>query len=81
MLRHGIRSDQVRQVLSEGERIEEYPDDAPLPSYLMLGIGAARVLHVVAGDDAEVDETIVITTYKPDPNEWEADFKTRKNRS
>jgi hypothetical protein len=81
MLRHGIRSDQVRQVLSEGERIEEYPDDTPLPSYLMLGIGAARVLHVVAGDDPEADETIVITTYEPDPNEWEADFKTRKKRS
>ena len=54
--------------------------DTPLPSYLMLGIGAARVLHVVAGDDPEADETIVITTYEPDPNEWEADFKTRKKR-
>ncbi len=78
MLEHGIRSQQVREVLERGERIEDYPDDTPLPSYLMLGTGAVRVLHVVAADDQEHDETIVITTYEPDPNEWEADFKTRK---
>ena len=67
--------------LEDGERIEEYPDDTPLPSYLMLGSGAARVLHVVAADDPEADETIVITTYEPDPRDWEVDFKTRKSRS
>lgn len=44
----------------------------------MLGTGAGRVLHVVAADDEERDETIVITTYEPDPHEWEADFKTRR---
>ena len=44
----------------------------------MLGTGAGRVLHVVAADDSEAYETIVITTYEPDPDEWEADFKTRK---
>ena len=80
MLKHGIRSHQVREVLESGERIEDYPDDTPLPSYLVLGIGASRVLHVVAADDQDHDETIVITAYEPDPNEWEADFKTRKGR-
>ncbi len=34
---HGIRSEQVRAVLERGERIEEYPDDTPFPSRLMLG--------------------------------------------
>jgi hypothetical protein len=81
MLKHGIRSDQVRQVLEQGELIESYPDDTPLPSYLTLGLGEARVLHVVAADDPEADETIVITTYEPAPMEWEEDFKTRKRRS
>jgi hypothetical protein len=79
MLKHGIRSGQVRQVPEDGERIESYPDDTPLPSYLMLGMGEA-VLHVVAADDPGADETIVITTYEPDPKEWEHDFKTRKRR-
>ena len=80
MLKHGVRSHQVREVLERGERIEDYPDDTPMPSYLMLGTGAARVLHVVAADDQEHNETIVITTYEPYPNEWESDFKTRKRR-
>jgi hypothetical protein len=78
MLKHGIRSGQVREVLEKGERIEDYPDDTPLPSYLMLATGAGRVLHVVAADNPEADETIVITTYEPDPDEWEPDYKTRK---
>jgi hypothetical protein len=38
------------------------------------------VLHVVAADDEAHDETIVITGYEPDPNEWASDFKTRKKR-
>lgn len=70
----------MRLVLEEGERIESYPNDTPLPSYLMLGKGEASVLHVVAADDPEADETIVITTYEPDPEEWEEDLKTKKGR-
>jgi hypothetical protein len=77
MLKLRIMSDQVRDVLERGERIEEYPDDTPLPSYLMLGC-FGRNLHVVAADDPVGDETIVITTYEPDPKEWEADLKTRR---
>jgi hypothetical protein len=78
MLEHGIRSGQIREVLEEGERIESYPDDTPLPSYLMLGKGEGRVLHVVAADDEAQDETIVITSYEPDAKQWESDFRTRK---
>ncbi len=44
----------------------------------MLWTGAGRVLHAVAADDAERDETIVITTYEPDPDEWGQDYRTRK---
>jgi len=32
MLKHGVRSGQIREVLEKGERIESYPDDTPLPS-------------------------------------------------
>lgn len=80
MLQHRISSGQVREALERGERIEEYPDDVPLASYLVLGEGGGRMLHVVAADDEVRGETIVITTYEPDPNEWEADLKTRKRR-
>ena len=37
-----------------------------------------RNLHVVAAGDPPSDETIVITTYEPDPEEWEPDLKTRR---
>jgi hypothetical protein len=77
MLKHRIGSDQVREVLERGERIEEYPDDTPLPSYLMLG-RFGRSLHVVAADEPLADETIVITTYEPGPKEWKADLRTRR---
>ncbi len=77
MLKHGIRSGEVRAVLEGGERIEDYPDDTPYPSYLMLGT-FGKVLHVVAADDFVGDQTIVITAYEPSAREWEADFKTRK---
>ena len=30
MLKHGIRSGQIREVLEKGERIESYPEDTPL---------------------------------------------------
>jgi len=43
----------------------------------MLGTGVGRVPHVVAADEVQ-DETYVITTYEPDPHEWEADLKTRR---
>ena len=46
----------------------------------MLGTGEGRVLHVVAADDEAQDETIVITSYEPDPNEWESDCRTREER-
>jgi hypothetical protein len=77
MLKNRLMSDQVREVLERGDRIEEYPDDTPFPSYLMLGC-FGRALHVVAADDPSSDETIVITTYEPDPKEWEADLRTRR---
>lgn len=78
MLKHGIRSHEVREVLETGEHIEEYPDDTPLPSYLVLGFAQARVLHVVAADDLVEGERIVITTYEPNAIEWESDFRTRR---
>ncbi len=37
-----------------------------------------RVLHVVAADDSDRDETMVITSYEPNAPEWEPDLKTRR---
>ena len=68
----------IRHVLETGEVIEEYLDDTPHPSRLMLGWCSGRPLHLVAADNKENQETIIITVYEPDPDKWEPDFKKRK---
>lgn len=69
---------EVRQVLASGTVIENYPQDSPYPSYLMLGFVAGRPLHVVAADNVTAQETIVITTYEPAPSQWTPDFSRRR---
>ncbi len=69
---------EVRDVLRSGERIANYPDDQPYPSYLMLGRSGVRALHVVAADNDEARETIVITVYEPDPDRWDTELQTRR---
>lgn len=59
----------MKHVLPTGEVIESYPNDLPYPSKLMLGWRGNRPLHVVAADNLESGETIVITVYEPDPQE------------
>ena len=78
MFKRGIFETDVRDVLESGEVIEEYPDDEPYPSRLVLGWLDGRPLHVVAAYEGETDDTIIITVYEPDPYKWESDFKRRK---
>lgn len=81
MLERLISEEDVRWVLRTGETIREYADDKPLPSRLVLGFHQGRPIHVVAADDKENQQTIVITAYEPDLERWEPDFKTRKRRT
>ena len=78
MISRSVTGADVRRVLEAGDKIETYPDDKPYPSYLVLGWIGARPLHVVAADNANAKETIVITVYEPDPACWEAGFRRRK---
>lgn len=78
MFQRRISEEDVRHVLATGEVIEDYPDDTPYPSRLILGWRDDRSLHVVAADNVADQETIIITVYEPDPGQWDADFKRRK---
>jgi hypothetical protein len=70
---------ELLHALSIGEIIEEYPEDKPYPSALILGRTAeSRPLHVVCAPVLAEQRLIIITTYEPDPARWEADFKRRK---
>ena len=78
MVERVISEVDVREILTAGETIEEYPDDRPYASRLMLGWCESRPLHLVAADNVEAYEIIVITVYDPDPTLWEPDFRHRR---
>jgi len=74
-----IRKNDVKTALKNGEIIEQYPNDYPFPSCLVLGHDAAgRALHVVCGSSG-VDLRL-ITTYLPNPFEWTEDFRQRRDK-
>jgi hypothetical protein len=78
MFERGIDEEEVREVLENGDVIEQKPDDVPYPSYLMLGLPGGRPIHVAASDDPQEQATIVITVYDPDPRHWDSSFRRRR---
>ncbi len=79
LFQRGINKHDVVHVLKTGEIIEEYPDDTPYHSYLVLGsVAGDRYLHVVCASDGE--KLWIITAYWPDNKKWDAEFKNRKER-
>ncbi len=78
MFQRQVSHSDIRHVLATGETIEDYPDDIPYPSRLVLGWCDSRPLHVVVADNQEDQETIIITVYEPDSDKWGYGFKKRK---
>lgn len=63
-----------------GEIIEDYPDDFPTPSCLILGFPSIDVpLHVVVASNGESAK--IAKAYYPDKDKWESDMKIRKDGS
>jgi len=78
MMKRGISREIVKQVLLEGEMIEDYPDDKPFPTALFLGLFEGKPFHVVIALDSLSGYCFVITVYRPDLNHFEPDYKTRR---
>ena len=78
MFERHIPARDVLRVLQTGETIEEHSDDVPYPNRLMLGWHGKQPLHLVAVENTSENETILITVYRPDPEQWKPDFKRRK---
>jgi len=79
MRERGIKYNDIVHTIINGEIIEQYPTDHPYPSCLVLGtIRIDKPLHVVCGVGS--GRLWVITTYYPQLEEWESDYKTRKRR-
>ena len=73
-----VSDDEVLHVLTTGEVVESYPNDTPYPSRLVLGWCSGRPIHVVAADNPETQETIIVTVYEPDPRRWDPSFRIRR---
>jgi hypothetical protein len=69
----------IQETLRHCTLIEDYPNDSPCPSRLMLSVRDTVPLHVVAAYNAADDKTIVITVYRPDPLKWSSDVRTRRS--
>ena len=77
LMQRGIFQASVVQAIRSGEIIEQYPNDYPYPSCLLLGTTeAGEALHIVCGIGE--GEVWLITAYHPDPDEWESDLKKRR---
>lgn len=78
MAARGITEQQVEEVARKGEVIENYADDKPLPSCLLLAYISGKPIHIVLGYHAETKLCVVITAYEPGKDKFETDNKTRK---
>ena len=71
-----ISPESVVNAIIFGEIIEQYEDDKYFPSCLIFNNDYNAPIHTVASTDTS--NVHIITAYRPALNEWENDFKTRK---
>ena len=73
----GIEAKDIRNAVKTGEIIEQYPEDYPYPSCLILGkTTESKFIHVVMSDEGSMSR--IITAYFPSEEKWESDLKTRR---
>lgn len=62
---------EVKEAISYGEIIEEYPKDKPYPSYLVYGrTKKGRPLHIVCAVIKDEQMLVIVTVYRPNPKLW-----------
>ena len=77
IIQRGISQSDVKYALANGDIIEQYPNDYPYPSCLVLGVTTrSNHLHIVCGvGDGEL---WIISAYYPAPDKWVDEFRNRK---
>ena len=78
MFERSVGKGDVVEVIRNGEKIADYPDDSPYPTCLILGFVQGRPMHVVLANSSEDDTGIVVTAYEPDSELWDDNFKNRR---
>ena len=71
---------QVERALQGCDLIEDYPTlHRRLPDCLVLAWPTTNMpLHIVVAVDLELDRILLVTVYRPNEEEWEHDWRTRK---
>jgi len=80
MLERNISRSAVIETILNGDIIEDYSQDKPFPSGLILGWMDQKPIHVVASYDPDTQKVYIITAYKPELEHFKPGFKTRRKR-
>jgi hypothetical protein len=76
MFERNISTDDLIIIISSGEIIEDYPDDEPCPSVLIVGFINSIAYHTVVA--VCTDHIRIITVYIPEEDKW-IDYRRRRN--
>lgn len=80
MVQDQLTRSEVETGLEECDVIEDYPTThRPLPDCLVLSqLPSKQPIHAVIAIDEAQDRIFVVTVYRPSPERWEDDWRTRK---
>jgi hypothetical protein len=76
-----INRQAILQSRKSYEIIEEYPKDKYLPSYLVYSEYEADIFHILFAVDLDEENVRIVTAYRPNPEDWEDGFRTRRDIS
>ena len=81
MSERDIGVDEVERAVREDRIIAKYPNEKPYPSCLAVLITDSIPIHVVFSIEENNGERVVfiITVYRPDPMEWDAEYSKRRS--
>jgi hypothetical protein len=68
MFQRNVSTDDIKGTVIKGEIIEEYIDDVPCPSALLLGFLENIPYHVVVAECE--DHVRIVTVYIPEEDKW-----------
>ncbi|PIP06512.1 MAG: hypothetical protein COX51_08665 [Syntrophobacteraceae bacterium CG23_combo_of_CG06-09_8_20_14_all_50_8] len=72
--------DEIFFSVSQGEIIEQYPNDKPYPSCLINGqTFSGDAVHSVWAYNENSQWAVLITVYRPDPDRW-INFRIRRGK-
>ncbi|MDD3042323.1 MAG: DUF4258 domain-containing protein [Methanosarcinaceae archaeon] len=78
MFQRNISTEDIIEVILQGQIIEDYSDDEPCPSALFFANSGGRACHVVAAECE--DHVRIITVYIPENDKW-IDYIVRREQN